>query len=197
MGISGGGVEAIFWRGPVTPGNMVGWASPGVMQDGGAPLSNARSGALFDHFTDAGNVTTSETDLYSDTLVASQFLTNGDKVTADYGGTFVSSATATREIKIYFGGSAIFDTGTLTLGLSSQWTIFAEIIRVSASVIRYMVSLTTQGAALSAYTSVGEVTGLTLSNTNIVKITGQAAGVGAATNDVVAKLGSIKFVAAA
>ena len=158
---------------------------------------STRSGVLFDHFADAGNGTTVETDLYSDTTAAGQFAVNGDKIAAYYGGTFVSSGTATREIKIYFGGTVIFDTGTLTLSLSSQWTAYVDLIRVSGTVIRYMVSLATEGAALSAYTSAGELTGLTLSNTNILKITGQAAGIGAASNDIVAKLGSVKFEAAA
>ena len=42
----------------------------------------------------------------------------------------------------------------------------------------------------------GELTGLTLSNTAVLKVTGQAAGVGAATNDIVAKLGWVQFVPA-
>jgi hypothetical protein len=154
-------------------------------------------GNIFDHNTDAGNSTTTETDLYSDTLPANTFAVNSDKVDAEYGGIFVSSGTATREIKLYFAGTVIFDTGLLTLSLSSAWTMYATVIRVSSTVVRYMVSLTTQGASSSAYTSVGELTGLTLSNTNILKITGQAAGVGAATNDIVAKMGCVAFRPAA
>ncbi len=154
-------------------------------------------GTLFDHFADAGNGTTVETDLYSDTTIANTFGNNGDKIKAEYGGVFVSSATATREIKIYFAGTAIFDTGALTLSLSAAWTVFVTIIRVSSTVVRYMFSFTTEGAALAAYTAVGELTGLTLSNTNILKITGQAAGAGAATNDIVAKMGTVKFEPAA
>lgn len=154
-------------------------------------------GVIFDHYVDAGNTTTTETDLYSDTIPASTVGTNGDKLSAEYGGVYVSSATATRQIKIYFGGTVVFDTGALTLSLSSAWTAYVSIIRVSSTVIRYMISFATEGAALAAYTATGELTGLTLSNTNILKITGQAAGVGAATNDIVAKLGSIEFKSAA
>lgn len=153
--------------------------------------------ALFDHYANAGNVTTGETDLYSDTIAAGQLSANGDKLEAEYGGVFVSSGTATREIKIYFGGTVIFDTGALTLSLSSAWTTYVTIQRVSTTVVRYMISFTTEGAALAAYTSVGELTGLTLSNTNILKITGQAAGVGAATNDIIAKLSHVTFLKAA
>jgi len=35
MAIGGGGVEALFWRGPVTPGDLASWESPGVLQDSG------------------------------------------------------------------------------------------------------------------------------------------------------------------
>lgn len=152
---------------------------------------------LFDHFASVGNTTTAETDLYSDTIAAGQLGANGAKLTASYGGTFVSSGTATREVKIYFGGSVIFDSGTLTVSLSAAWAVSLTVIRVSATVVRYTASFTTEGAALSAYTSVGEVTGLTLSGTNILKITGQAGGVGAATNDIVAVMGNVNYLAAA
>ena len=148
---------------------------------------------LFNHFADVGNVGTGEDDLYSDTTAAGQLASNGDRLEIEYGGTFVSSATATRQIRIYFGGTLIFDTGALTLSLSAAWTIYTTIMRVSSSVIRYMVSMTTEGAALAAYTAVGELTGLTLSNTNVLKVTGESAGVGAADNDIVAKLGSVVY----
>lgn len=150
--------------------------------------------ALFDHFADAGNVGTGEDDLYSDTIPAGRLANNGDKLSASYGGTFVSSATATRQVRAYFGGTLIFDTGALSLSSSSSWTLYIDVIRVSSSVVRCMASLSTQGAALSAYTAYTEVTGLTLTNTQIMKITGEAAGVGAATNDIVAKLSSIHYV---
>lgn len=162
----------------------------------GNVTNNAQALCLFDHYTDVGNVTTGETDLYSDTLTAGLLANNGEKVRAEYGGLFVSSGTATREIKVYFAGSVIFDSGALTLSLSSAWTIYLTIIRVSATVVRYLVSMATEGAALGAYTAVGELTGLTLSATNVLKITGQAAGVGAATNDIVAKLGDVEWLPA-
>ena len=153
--------------------------------------------ALFDHYATAGNSGTSETDLYTDTIAASQLGANGDKLEAEYAGSFVSSATATRQIKLYFGGTAIFDTGTLTLSLSSAWTMYVMLIRVSATTVRYMISLTTEGAALAAYTAAGELAGLDLTATNILKITGQAGGVGAASNDIVSLLGSVVYVPAA
>jgi len=35
MAIGGGGVEALFYRGPITPGDVASWESPGVLIDGG------------------------------------------------------------------------------------------------------------------------------------------------------------------
>lgn len=151
---------------------------------------------LFGHHADQGNTTTSETDLYSDTIPAGQLAINEETLEAQYAGVFVSSGTATRQIRVYFGGTAIFDSGTLTLSLSAAWVVYVTVIRVSASVIRYAVTMTTEGAALAAYTAAGEVTGLTLSATNVMKITGQAAGIGAATSDIVAKLGTVEWRAA-
>lgn len=172
--------------------------TPGVLQtvNGAGAIANAPPGVLFDHFADQGNGTTVETDLYSDTLVASQLFLNGDKLRCEYGGVFVSSATATRQLKVYFAGTLIFDSGALTLSLSSAWDVSVLVIRESSTVIRAVVSMTTQGAALAAYTAYTRITGLTLSGTNILKITGQAAGVGAATNDIVAKLGYVEYVPA-
>lgn len=149
------------------------------------------TGVLFYHYADQGNTSTTETDLYSDTLAANVFGSNGDSLVADYGGVFVSSGTATRQLKLYLGGTAFFDSGALTLSLSAAWTIQVLFIRASSSVVRYEVTMTTEGAALAAYTAAGEVTGLTLSGTNILKITGTAAGIGAATNDIVAKVGRV------
>lgn len=157
------------------------------------PLLRGATKILFNHYASVGNSGTSETDLYSDTLAAGQLAADGDKIDAEYGGTFVSSATATRQVRLKFAGNTIFDSGALTLSLSSAWTMYVNVIRVSATVIRYMISFTTEGAALSAYTSVGELTGLTLSGTNILKTTGQAAGVGAASGDITAIMGDVQY----
>lgn len=150
---------------------------------------------LFKHFTDAGNVTTGETDLYSDTIAAGQLSSNGQVITAKYGGITSASATATRAIRVYFAGTEIYDTGDLVFSVASGWSVDVEIIRVSATVIRYRVltAIGNTGTTVFEASYVAELTGLTLSNTNVLKITGQAGSVGAATNDIVAQLGYVEF----
>lgn len=154
-------------------------------------------GTIFDHFVDAGNGTTVETDLYSDTLLANTFAVNGEKVFAEYGGTLLGHATATRQLKVYFAGTVLLDTGALAVLANATFEVRVRLIRVSSTVVRYTVTIETSDTSLSIYNAVGELTGLTLSGTNILKITGQAAGVGAATDDIVAKMGSVDWKAAA
>lgn len=163
---------------------------------GGSASFATVGGALFDHFVDAGNTTTSETDLYSDSIPASTLSVNGHKIEAKYGGTFVNS-TSTKQLRVYFGGTQVFDSGALTISGSSDWSVELLVIRVSSSVVRVTVRANTSGASTGSYAKTTEVTGLTLTNAQILKITGTAAGVGAATNDVVAKIGALEYRPAA
>lgn len=164
---------------------------------GGATSKMATvGGKLKDYFTDQGNSTTTETDLYTHGTEANILSVNGNTTRAQYSGIFVSSATATRDLRLYFGGvTAFFDTGALTTAVSSNWNINITIIRVSATVARFSVVMTATGQ--TTITSVGEITGLTLSGSNILKVTGQAGSTGAATNDIVAKLGYVSYIPAA
>ena len=162
----------------------------------GAADSTGRT--LFDYFADAGNShATNEIDLYSSTLAAGQFATNGDKVHAYYAGTLVGHATATRDLRVYCGGTAIFDSTGITLAVTGVFKINVEIIRVSASVIRSIVDAQIPGASLTSLTTYTNLAGLTLANTQILKLTGQAGGVGAAINDLIATLGAVSFEPAA
>lgn len=153
-------------------------------------------GTLFDHFVDA-NGGTSETDMYSDTLAASTLAVDGDKVQAHYCGTMVFGALTSQRVRAYFGGAGIFDTGAVTLAANTDWQVDVTIIRVSSSVVRCMVSLQTTSTTTFTYEKYTEVTSLTLSNTQILKITGVSTGTGSLATDVIAKLGTVEFKPAA
>lgn len=158
-------------------------------------------GTIFDHYADAGNTTTAETDIYSDTIAASRLSVNGQKLQSEYGLTFVVSATATRQVRVYFGGNLVFDTGALTISAptlnNASLVVYLTIVRDSATTIRYNITANTNGASTATYANTGKVTGLTLSNSNVLKITGQSAGVGAATNDIVGYQSHVNYLAAA
>lgn len=161
-------------------------------------IETIASDVLFDHFADANNGTTVETDLYTDTLSAGQLSVNGQKILYQAAGIFVGDATSTQRLKAYFGGTLIFDTGALSIGVTTtNWDLYVTVIRVSSSVVRCSATLTTSFASLNAYASYTEVTGLTLANTQIIKCTGTAAGVTGASNQITAKEGYTEFKPAA
>lgn len=151
-------------------------------------------GPIFDHFADVSNVTTGETDLYTDTLIANTFAINGDKVSGQYAGTFTGAVSSTQQLRAYFGGTLIFDSGALSIGVATDsWDLKIICVRESSSIVRCSATLTTNFATLSSYATYTKVTGLTLSGTNILKVTGQAGGLNAASNQITASLGSVEY----
>jgi hypothetical protein len=152
---------------------------------------------LFDHYADVGNVNTDETDLYSDTIAGGQFAANGAKIQAEYAGTIVPLGTADRELKLYFAGNLLVQTAPV-LDSPPQWIIRLLLIRVSGSgssgIVRYAASIMT---GVHVYDACGELTGLTLANTQILKVTGQTTGTGSASNDILAKMGTVTYAPAA
>lgn len=152
---------------------------------------------IFDHYADVSSVGTAETTIYTDTIAAGQLTNNGDKLTAIYGLNLVNSA-STKEIRLYFGGTVIFDSGALAVSASGDASFNVLIIRDGATSVRFAVSAaTTTGATVAGLSNVGKVTGLTLSATNILKITGQAAGIAAANADLVGICGTVRYEPAA
>lgn len=168
-----------------------------VKSGGAATQFSKVGGCIADFYTNAGNVGTGEDDLYSTTLAAGILTNNGDKITATYAGIFSGAAASTQELRLYFGGTKIYDSGALAIGVATNnWTVNVTCIRVSSSVVRCTVSLSTDFGTLFPYSTYTEVTGLTLTNTQVLKITGEAAGVGAGDNQVVAKLGTVSWLSA-
>ena len=148
-------------------------------------------------FTDT-TVGGSEADIYTITTIANTLATNGEKLTASYSGNFVTVGTELTQLKAYFGGTAIWDsTGVAPTTGTTSWNVKVELIRVSSTVVRYSVSLTTTGASGFVYQTTGELTGLTLSGTNVLKITGTSSGVGSGSGDIVGKMGTVEWKGAA
>lgn len=145
-------------------------------------------GAIFDDYADVGNSGTSETDLFTHTLTASTFNANGDTITWDIYGTSAGSATATTQLRLYVGGTQVADSGAVAISTADTWLARLLATRVSSSVVRVGVEISfSGGVTFSASPFYTEVTGLTLTNTQVIKITGTRAGVGAASNDILAK----------
>lgn len=149
----------------------------------------------FDHFADASTpANTNQTDLYSDTLPAGILSANGDKIEAIYAGTFANNAN-TKRLLAMFGGTTILDTGALTGNAAGRWCIEVTVIRVSSSVVRCVAKAFVNGVTVTApIVTYTEVTGLTLTNTQILKIAGKN---GSNSADITARMGNVQLSRAA
>ena len=141
-------------------------------------------------------------DLQSVTLAAGQLAANGDRVLARWVGQSVAHATATRQVRVLFGGTTVLDTTAYVsnsgTGEPGNYIYDIEIVRVSSSVVR----ISTSGAN-PAYTvlsplpfsgaAYSEVTGLTLANTQVLKITAAATGTGAAAGDITGRSLTVSY----
>lgn len=147
---------------------------------------------LFDHYNTVGNVGSAETDLYSDTIVGDTLAANGDKLQVIYAGNCTNPTS--KQLRVYFGGSVIYIPGLFDNSTLS-WVLEGVLIRVSATVIRYTFNcINTTLSVVDPFVITGELTGLTLSSSNILKITGEVSGPDIANNDITAAMGSISWI---
>lgn len=156
----------------------------------------ALSGAIADFTTDGSNTGTGETDLYTYTTKASTLSATGQKLLAQFSGVF-TDITATNQLQVYFAGTVIGNTGALTISAAGSWDVKVTIIRTGSTTARSIVAISTTGASTASYTSETDLTGITFTNTNIIKITGTAGGAGGGSGDIVSKLGTITWAGAA
>jgi len=145
-------------------------------------------------YLNSGNlIATGETDLYVRTFEASLFGANGDTAYFSFTSEIIGAGVVTKRLKIYFGGTNVYDSTALVFATGDVVKLKGEIIRVSSTVVRVTVEAQLNTGVALTKTMYTEVTGLTLSNTNIFKLTGESSGVGSNNNDIVAKMGFIRF----
>lgn len=156
-------------------------------------------GVIFDHFTDVASTSTDGTEdtLYTNTLAASGLSANGQKLAGVYQIQIVGHAVSTDRIRLYFAGTAIFDTGAINFPLNAQLTLIFEVIRVSSTVVRASVSAITTTATLIAYSQYTEITAIDLTMTQVLALKSISTGTNSASGDVTAKLASVSWLPAA
>lgn len=149
-------------------------------------------GGIKDFIADvASPAVLTESDIYTYTTLANTLAVNGDKIDAEYGLQLTATGGLTKQLRVYFAGVLIFDSGGLSLSVSTDFCINALVIRDSATSVRCVVTANTTGASTNAFAKVTKITGLTLSNTNILKVTGTV-GTGAVAGDITGILGMVE-----
>jgi collagen type VII alpha len=146
--------------------------------------NNAHTSIAFDSAS-TGNTAATETDIRTTTLVASALGTNGDGVHFTAAGSFANTASVDKRLIVYFGGTAIFDSGNLAITSSNTWRMSADCWRDSSTSVKCTTIISSSAtAALTALSKYATVTSLTLSNTQVFKITGN----GTNANDTTAEI---------
>jgi lysophospholipase L1-like esterase len=142
-------------------------------------------------YSNSGNTNTTESYLYSSSIPYTAWPVSGASFTADYGLSIVNS-TSTKQVRLYLGTNMVFDSGTLTISASSAMNIRANFTRVTSSSYQYTVTANTTGASTGTYASSGSVVATDIQAPNTLLLTGAAAGVGAASNDIIARIGVVR-----
>ena len=78
--------------------------------------------------------------------------------------------------------------------MATDFCVNLLIIRDGSTSVRCVATANTTGASTNAYAKVTKITGLTLSNTNILKVTGTV-GTGAVAGDITGVCGMIEIKA--
>jgi len=174
-----------------------GTSSQFLMADGSTSTAGTAPIQLKDFYPDsAANIGINETDLLTYTIGTNRLNAPGEKLVAIYGGIF-NDATATSQLRVYYAGSVIADTGALTMSVTGAWIVNVSIIRTGATTARAMVNISTPGASTASYTNYTPLTGLTFSASAILKITGTANGATGGNGDINATYGNIIWQPAA
>ena len=158
------------------------------------PQADPRTGRAFDQLkellkivcvtrkssvTRAGNTAATQTTLFSYTVPANE-LSNNDSLTFEAAGTFAATAATDKRIRVKFGSTTIYDSGTLNITTAESWVLRGTVTRSGASAQKCDVLIATSSATLVAkgtYATAAE----DLSATVLLVITGQ----GTNLNDVV------------
>jgi hypothetical protein len=165
--------------------------------DGPARIYNDNEGGLIGSYrTDVIVGGSTETDIFSSTVGATVMLTNENRLRAEYEGNFVSVGTEAMQLKTYFAGSSLWDSGAVVLPAgTTSWKVVVDIVRTNLGTIRATTTLITTNNTTFNYCTYTQVSGLTtaLLGSNIIKITGTSTGTGSGVGDIVGRMGNLIF----
>lgn len=189
---SGGSLMSTAW-----PGSME-YVSNGFYQTLGGALRYALGGNVANFYTDSSNVGTTETDMYRYWFPSSTLINAGTNVDAYYAGVF-TNASATATLKVYLlnasgGYELLGNTGAMTLTGVGSFKITVNLITVSATVIRSIVTITSSNSSVSSYTNYYQNTANSIGNPTMLKMSATSSG---GSGDIVGKMGKITITAPA
>jgi hypothetical protein len=134
------------------------------------------------------NTSSSEETLYTYTVPASQLVSDKDQLVANITGQ-AGAAGGTRQVKLKFGGTTIFDSGTYADATGSYFDIKCKIVRTGAATQKVIVTWRSNNAAVPYLMTYTDTT-ITLSSTAVFELTGQSG----ATTQIGFQMGDISYL---
>jgi hypothetical protein len=185
----GSGVGNLAIGGNYSPGSKL------AVYSSGSASALSVGGKAKEFYLDSGNLTaTGETNLYIFSILAGVLTRNGDTLYFKFTSSIVGAGVPTKREKVYFAGTVIYDSTAQVFAAGDTIIIEGYIIRVSNTVVRCSVSVKLNTGVAINTTAYTEITAINLTTTAYdLKLTGESAGVGSNNNDVVAKLGYVRY----
>lgn len=150
--------------------------------------SSSLPSQLKDWYTDASNIGSSGTDLYTFNVPANTLTADGQKIAFSFGG-IVANNSNSKTLTIGFGNSSFSPAASTQFG--GSWYISGFLIRTSSTTYRIVFNIGNRDFWGANASSSGTVTNYTSVNTFALSATGVA------TDDITAKLGTLQFLPAA
>ena len=140
---------------------------------------------IWTDYAAGNNSGTSETDLYTHTVPANTFATDGDSIAWTIFG-INDSTGSNRQFRVYFDGTLIVDTGAITGLQSTNWWVYITVVRTSSTHAMVSAFITSNNNLLIDNIGVVDVTVANFTAGRVLKITGQTSGLGAGSNQITA-----------
>lgn len=174
----------------VVNGGALGTPSSGNLSScTGYPLTSVVGAptGLYARASDVANATTgADENLLQDTIPANSFVNTLDRVEGEVVLTSAASATATSEFKLVLDGHTLFDSGALTINITSPLVVMSYVFWKSSTsgTVRYVVKF--QYGPTVVDPVVGDQGSLTFTSSMVVKVVTNRSALGSA-GDIVAK----------
>jgi len=161
-----------------------------ITRAGLASSMQGRGMSIINHnTTETGNTAATETTLFTFSVPANTLGTDGDSLRFMVAGTFATSVSTNKDIKVKFGSTTILDTGSLAITSAANWIIEGRIIRTGGTGQKCIVRISTSSSVLVgtvSYTLSSE----TLSGALSLAVTGN----GTNANDVLGEMYQLEWL---
>jgi hypothetical protein len=148
-------------------------------------LSEQTTVPVFTEYSTVGNITTGEDILFTDTIAANTFNTDGNVIRGRFSGIIALNGND-KTVRLKFGGTTIatrlaFDSPTFGQG----WTLDYEVIRTSATTQKTNATFAFDGISSAYYAAASE----TMANDIVIQLTGESTS----TDDIIKHTASGNF----